>query len=228
MGMVHFYWRTLRRAFRGWAGLARALVFFASLAIVLEHKFLSSSMQFSISTDTILLWCAGVAIIWGVLRAPYLVFDEEKQRADSAERKIKGSLKFARAIRREGGGGHYSSYVTVTNTSVAEKMHNCRCEVAELFNSAGDVIHRNIGLTIRGQQGERFALDQNSNKEVPIFEIDQSESGFCVYLLGAAEKIRLDYDNYTARVCGYGDAGRSDEITVQLDIRSSEFFKLIA
>src|SRR5260370_23648956 len=94
MGMVRFHGSAVRRAFGGWAGLARGLVFFVSLAVVLEHKLLSSSMQFSVSTDTILLWCAAIAINWGVIRAPYLVFDEEKKRADSAEPKLNGSLKF--------------------------------------------------------------------------------------------------------------------------------------
>jgi hypothetical protein len=188
MGMVRFYWRTLRRAFSGWAGLARALVFSASLFIVLEHKILSSSMQFSISTDTMLLWCAAVSIIWGVIRSPYIVFDEEKRRADHAEKKLNGSLEFARAIRQEGDSGHYSAYVTVRNTSLATKFTNCRCEIVELRDDHDEIIGRNIGLRTRGQQvqetGGRFNLDQNSEKDVPIFVIDQSQ-GDGLYLINA-------------------------------------------
>jgi hypothetical protein len=99
MGMLHFYWRSVQLAFRGSMGLARALVFFVSLALVIERWLFSAIMQFSVSADTILLWCAAAALIWGVLRAPYLVFDEQKRRADSAEKKINGSLKFSREIR---------------------------------------------------------------------------------------------------------------------------------
>jgi hypothetical protein len=85
MGMLRFYWRAIRQhVFRGWAGLTRALMFFVALAIVLERKLLGQEIQFPLSTDTIILVCAAVAILWGVLRAPYLIFEEERHRAEEA------------------------------------------------------------------------------------------------------------------------------------------------
>jgi hypothetical protein len=90
---------------------------------------------------------------------------------------------------------------------------------------SGDLVERNIGLIAKGQQDERFELDQNSEKEIPVFEVDQVEH--CVYARGSAGKIRLHYDSYTARIRGYGDTGKADEITLQLDIRVAGFFKLV-
>jgi hypothetical protein len=229
MGMVRFYCRVLRHVFCGWAGLARSLVFLATLALVLERKFLSADMQlFSVSSENILLWCATIAIVWIILHSLYLVFDEEKQQADRAEQKINGSLKFARAIRKEGNGGHYSAYATVQNRSLALKMTNCRCEVVELRDASNEPIKRNISLGIRGERegevvGGRFELDQGSEKDIPLFAINQLEATF--YMIGVGNQdITLAYGGiYTARVRGYGDGGQPDEITVRVDCRAVTF-----
>jgi hypothetical protein len=173
-------------------------------------------------TAFVCFWAASYAI-WSRERAER---NKSQRRAQEAEAKSKGYLEFARCIRHEGEAGRYFGYAIVRNASVAGKLNNCRCEVVELSDAANEVVKRNIGLAVRGQQGERFGLDQGSEKEIPIFEVDQSK--FIVYLLAATEKIPLAYNNYIARVHGYGDTGESDEIKVQLDIRSSEFFRLVA
>jgi hypothetical protein len=228
MGMVRFYSRVLGLAFRGgWASVARALVFYASLAIVLERKFLGSIMQVSLSADTLLLCCAAIAIVWGVLRAPYLVFDEEKKRANVAEKKIKGNLKFSRKVQKEDEGGHYSVCVTVKNTSRSEKLQDCYCEIVELQNDAGDVIKRQFPLGPRIQEraksGGRFGLDQGAAKDIPIFEIDQLRGNSFYIIRAGTEKVSLGFGVYTARVRGYGDSGQHDEITVHADFRTFAF-----
>jgi hypothetical protein len=141
---------------------------------------------------------------------------------------IQGNLEFGHPIRQEGEAGHYFGYLVVRNTSISEKMHNCRCEVTELAHSWGDTIKHNIGLTIRGQQDEYFQLDQNAENEIPLFEIDQTGPEFWVYLLGATEKIKLRYDSYRARIRGYSDTGFAAEITVEFDPRRHGFFDIIA
>jgi hypothetical protein len=156
---------------------------------------------------------------------PFQLWKTNTAKIKLLEDKIARRLKFVRSIREEGGDGHYFANITVRNTSDSEKMLRCRCEIVELRHMSGDLIDRNIGLIAKGQQDERFELDQNSEKEVAVFEVDQVE--YCVYALGATGKIRLHYDSYTARIRGSGDTGKPDEITLQLDIRAAGFFKLV-
>jgi hypothetical protein len=156
---------------------------------------------------------------------PFQLWKANTDKIKLLEDKIARRLIFVRSVREDGGDGHYFGNITVRNISDAKKMIRCRCEIAELRHMSGDLVERNIGLIAKGQQDERFELDQNSEKEIPVFEVDQVEH--CVYALGSAGKIRLHYDSYTARIRGYGDTGKADEITLQLDIRVAGFFKLV-
>jgi hypothetical protein len=105
----------------------------------------------------------------------------------------------------------------VRNTSLATKLRDCRCEIVEVLNDHGEVA-RNIGLRTRGQEYQekqgRFNLDQNSEKEIALFEMHslaEPEPGF--YIIAAERKnVKLDYGGiYTAIVRGYGDSGEPDE-----------------
>jgi hypothetical protein len=146
MDFLQYYGRVFRTAFMHSFDIAQAVIF--SLVIVVGAAAWLFPKLNVILTDwatALTGWQIAAVTLGGIVLARlvlafYWTFDKKKRRADSAEQKIKGYLKFVRAIRTEGGGGHYLSYVTARNISVSEKMHNCRCEVAELLNSAGDVI----------------------------------------------------------------------------------------
>jgi hypothetical protein len=106
MESLRFYWRVFRVAFRGWFGLARAGAFFVGLVYVLDRKLLGPGLQFTLNTETIPLYCVVIAILWGVLRAPYHIYAEEKGRADKAERELseKTTPQFAVSFDQERGG----------------------------------------------------------------------------------------------------------------------------
>jgi hypothetical protein len=138
------------------------------------------------------------------------------------------SLAFVRrAPEPVGDFGDYTAYVIVKNTSLTEKLHDCRCEIVELRNADGDVIETNVGLRTKGQETKekqgRFNLDQDSTKNIPVFRLDQSdENGLSIV---NANEWDLNYDHgiYTARIRGYGDRGEPDEITVRIDSRTGDF-----
>jgi hypothetical protein len=97
----------------------------------------------------------------------------------------------------------------------------------ELRDASDDVVRRNIGLKPREQQAYerdgRFNLDQNSERDIRLFEYDPTE--FALYVITAGENIKLEFGTYTARVRGCGDTGEPDEITVRADCRA---FELVA
>jgi hypothetical protein len=176
-------------------------------------------------TAFVCFWAASYTI-WSRERTER---NKSERKAQEAEAKIKGHLKFVRPIRREPDGGHYVAYATLRNTRSAHKMNGCRCEIFELRNIYDEVVETNRALTTReqrrvGEAVEQFDLYQSAEAEIPLFEIDYSNH--ILYLLAATEKITLPYVNYTARVRCYGDTGESDEITVQVDTKSDEFCKL--
>jgi hypothetical protein len=116
-----------------------------------------------------LLLCAAFSLAHSVWR-------KENRARETAEARLTDilspRLQFAREIRKEGGGGRYWAYTTVRNTSLSEKMVNCRCEVVDLKDASGQVVQRNIGLGTTGQQAEhlggRFNLDQGSETDIPF------------------------------------------------------------
>jgi hypothetical protein len=105
------------------------------------------------------------------------------------------------------------------------KISNCHCEIIELRDAFDQVVGRNIRLKDRRQQAQetdgRFNLGQNAKTDIPLFEYDPTE--FALHVISAAEKIRLEFGTYTARVRGYGDSGEPDEITVRADCRTAAF-----
>jgi hypothetical protein len=187
-------------------------------------------LAFFVSNETakVLLGLSSFACVWA---ASYVLWSRERtERNKSDDKKLKGSLRFARAIRQEGDAGAYSAYATVQNTSLALKMTNCRCEIAELQDAHGQPIERNVGLRTRSQQeqesGGRFNLDQGSEKDIPVFELLQLQErpGPGLYIIGAGtNNIKLEFGVYTARVRAYGDSGQPDEITIKVDCRASPF-----
>jgi hypothetical protein len=123
--------------------------------------------------------------------------------------------------------GHYRASLKVRNTSPTAKMSNCRCEIIELMNSEGEVIYEHIGLRTKNQESKetqgRFNLDQDSDKEIPIFDIDQSADPGVTVINADGWDIALEHGVYIAKVRGYGDSGKPDEITVRIDSRNCEF-----
>jgi hypothetical protein len=161
---------------------------------------------------------------------PYQLWKANVAEIKALKKRLAPRLRFLPKVRQEGEGGHYTAYVTVRNLSRAEKMRECRCEIVELKDAFGSIVERNIGLRTRGQQaqelGGRFNLDQQSEKDVPLFEVNQLEEpvgGFCVIAAGN-KNIRLEYGGtYLALVRGYGDSGEPDEIVVRADSRAVTF-----
>jgi hypothetical protein len=97
---------------------------------------------------------------------------------------------------------------------------------AELREASWEIIQRNFGLRTKGQQedelGGRFNLDQGSEKEILLFELDQLHTA--LYVISAEpKKLKLDFGTYTARIRGYGDSGQADEITMNVDSRATPF-----
>lgn len=130
----------------------------------------------------------------------------------------------------EGDFGHYTAYVRVRNTSRTEKLGNCRCEILELRDSDGFLIQRNIGLRTRGQENKedqgRFNLDQDSIKDIPLFEIDQSRDEGLSIVNANKWDLSLEHGTYTVRIMSYGDSGIPDEMTVKINSRNCEFIIL--
>jgi|SRR5271166_3241161 len=230
MGFLRYYGRVLRVAFTHSINIAQAVIFALVILFGLATRLLPKSITLTSWASALAGWQIAAEVLGGIViirlvLGGYWVFDAEKKRSDGAEQKIKGSLKFERAIRKEGDGGHYTAYATVRNTSLAAKM-DCRCEIVELRDVTGGILRRNITLRSREQQptqGSRgqFQLDQNAENDIPLFEIDQlDQAGFTLYVIGAFEKIGLEYGVYTARICAYGDRGKPDKITVQVNTRS--------
>jgi hypothetical protein len=144
----------------------------------------------------------------------------------------KKSIRFIRELDiSEGEFGYYTAHVLVTNTSLTEKLKDCRCEILELRDGDGSLIQKNIGLRTRGQENKqvqgRFNLDQDSTKDIPIFEIDQSRNDNGLTIINANNwDINLEHGIYTARIRAYGDTGPADEVTIRLDSRDCSFTML--
>jgi hypothetical protein len=81
---------------------------------------------------------------------PFQLWKANMAKIKLLEDKIARRLEFVREIRQDGDSGHYFGNITVRNTSDAEKMQRCRCEIAELSHY-GEVIGRNIGLIPKGK-----------------------------------------------------------------------------
>ena len=143
MGVARYYGTVFRVAFTHSLSIAQSVIF--ALAILIGGlAYFVPKMQAILTPWVSALngWQVATGILGSIVFARlvlafYWTFDEEKRRADRAEQKIKGSLKFEREIRKEGDGGHYLAYATVRNTSIAAKLHNCYCEIVQLQNDAG-------------------------------------------------------------------------------------------
>ncbi|MCK1453584.1 hypothetical protein IVB36_22590 [Bradyrhizobium sp. 35] len=123
--------------------------------------------------------------------------------------------------------GHYQAYLVVVNTSPTEKLLNCRCEIVELRDDEGELIETHIGLRTKNQADKstqgRFNLDQGAEKEVPLFDIDQSNDDGLGVINADGREITLPHGIYTAKIHGYGDRGIADELVVRLNTSNCEF-----
>lgn len=139
------------------------------------------------------------------------------------------NLSFNRKLQPPAGDfGFYTAYLSVMNTSPTEKLRDCRCEIVELRDEHGELIETHVGLRTKNQENKdkqgRFNLDQGADKEIPIFDIDQSEDDDGLSVINAdGRDIRLTHGIYTAKVRGYGDRGEADEITVRLNTNNCVF-----
>ncbi len=139
------------------------------------------------------------------------------------------NLAFNRKLLRPiGEYGFYRAYLSVTNTSPTEKLRDCRCEIVELRNEYGELIETHIGLRTKNQENKdqqgRFNLDQGADKEIPLFDINQSEDVDVLSVINAEGRvIMLAHGIYTAKVRGYGDRGEADEIAVRLNTSNCDF-----
>lgn len=138
-------------------------------------------------------------------------------------------LAFDRKLRRPAGDfGFYTAYLIVTNTSPTEKLLNCRCEIVELRDDENAVIETHIGLRTKNQADKsaqgRFNLDQGAEKEIPLFDINQSSDEETLGVINAdGRELKFPYGIYTAKIRAYGDRGTADELTVRLNTSNCEF-----
>jgi hypothetical protein len=90
-----------------------------------------------------------------------------------------------------------------------------------------EVIYDHIGLRTKNQESKgtqgRFNLDQDAEKEIPIFDIDQSTDPGVTVINADGWQIDLQHGVYTARRRGYGDSGKPDQITVRIDSRDCQY-----
>jgi hypothetical protein len=201
------------------AGVSIATIFFLLLGWRLD----------AVSGTVTACGVSAIAVLDILVLFPYQLWKANTAEIKSLRNQLTPRLKFTREIRKEGGAGRYCAYMTVRNSSLSDKMTNCRCEIAVLEDASGQVVERNIGLRTKGQLpqelGGRFNLDQGSEKEIPLFilaQLEEPRPGLYVVTAGAQE-MRLEYDVYTARIRAYGDSGQPDEITVQVNCRAVTF-----
>jgi hypothetical protein len=88
MQMFSFYCRVRKRVFKGWWGIARAIGFFVALLLALWRYLINPAVQLPLSADIVLLLCVAAAIFWVLLRTPYLMYADEKHRADGLQERL--------------------------------------------------------------------------------------------------------------------------------------------
>ncbi|MCA1549342.1 hypothetical protein I6F36_21155 [Bradyrhizobium sp. BRP19] len=138
-------------------------------------------------------------------------------------------LVFDRKLHRPAGeDGFYQACLVVRNTSPTEKLLNCRCEIVELRDHEGELVETHIGLRTKNQAGKavqgRFNLDQGAEKEIPLFDINQSSDDETLGVINAdGRELKLPYGIYTAKIRAYGDRGIADELTVSLNTSNCDF-----
>src|ERR1700730_2315648 len=88
MKMLGFYYKVFKRAFRGWWGRTRAIVFLVTLLPALWRYFINPTIKLPLNLDEVLFLCVAASIIWSalyVIRAIYLLYADEKTRADGLQ-----------------------------------------------------------------------------------------------------------------------------------------------
>ena len=76
----------LRQAFRGWSGKVRAVVFLGAFSAVAVRQVFGYEVKIvAMGPDGLLIAIALAVLGWGLLRAPYQVYAEERARGDSLE-----------------------------------------------------------------------------------------------------------------------------------------------
>jgi hypothetical protein len=235
--MMRSYWKhVLCRAFRdtlsglhlqAWGQILGALAIAAAVIIVLV--FWGSS---GAASDELVARAAAIGAIvlafplvysWNLLRIPALRDAELTRTISDLRSQLRKSLRFARDTKLTGDEGFYRASLWVENTSKTEKLLNCRCEIIELADESGEILMQHIGLRTTNQANKenqgRFYLDQGAEKEIPLFDIDQSgmdEERAIAIINAEDEGYFLPAGVYTALVRAYGDRGEADEVRVRL------------
>ena len=191
-------------------------LFYAWLVRLLERYFgVSESEFFAAATSVAFPVIGAIAVVWILHR--YITRQFERR-----------NLEIVRTLEQPGGeDGHYRAFITVKNSSRYEKMLNCRCEIVELRDSAGEILLTHVGLRTANQENKelkgRFYLDQDATKDIPVFDIDQQYDEGLIVINADYDDLKFEHGVYYARIRAYGDKGPPDEVAVRVNTSNAEF-----